>query len=72
MLRKAIDYIRYLQGTNQKLKQENMALKMAAQKNSTCFKTCPFPFCSSIPRTLYYTFLKARHSFDLGCYPEIT
>uniref|UniRef100_A0A8D3D041 Sterol regulatory element-binding protein 1 n=1 Tax=Scophthalmus maximus TaxID=52904 RepID=A0A8D3D041_SCOMX len=34
VLRKAIDYIRYIQQTNQKLKQENMALKMAAQKNS--------------------------------------
>ncbi|XP_014664603.1 PREDICTED: sterol regulatory element-binding protein 1-like isoform X2 [Priapulus caudatus] len=28
VLRKAIDYIRFLQQTNQKLKQENMALKM--------------------------------------------
>uniref|UniRef100_A0A671XSE2 Sterol regulatory element-binding protein 1 n=1 Tax=Sparus aurata TaxID=8175 RepID=A0A671XSE2_SPAAU len=35
VLRKAIDYIRYMQQTNQKLKQENLALKMAAQKNST-------------------------------------
>uniref|UniRef100_A0A669DU89 Sterol regulatory element-binding protein 1 n=1 Tax=Oreochromis niloticus TaxID=8128 RepID=A0A669DU89_ORENI len=35
VLRKAIDYIRYLQQTNQKLKQENMALKMAAQKNKS-------------------------------------
>lgn len=34
MLKKAIDYIRYLQQANQKLKQENFALKMAAQKNS--------------------------------------
>ncbi|XP_034045740.1 LOW QUALITY PROTEIN: sterol regulatory element-binding protein 1 [Thalassophryne amazonica] len=34
VLRKAIDYIRYLQQTNQKLKQENLALKMAAQKGS--------------------------------------
>lgn len=39
VLRKAIDYIRYLQQSNQKLKQENMALKMAAQKNSMSFKT---------------------------------
>lgn len=37
VLRKAIDYIRYLQQTNQKLKQENMAFKMAAQKNSMYF-----------------------------------
>ncbi|XP_078521327.1 sterol regulatory element-binding protein 1 isoform X1 [Lissotriton helveticus] len=35
ILKKAIDYIRYLQQTNQKLKQENMALKMAAQKNQS-------------------------------------
>ncbi|XP_077591347.1 sterol regulatory element-binding protein 1 isoform X1 [Stigmatopora nigra] len=33
VLRKAIDVIRFLQQSNQKLKQENMALKMAAQKN---------------------------------------
>uniref|UniRef100_A0A3B3RHH8 Sterol regulatory element-binding protein 1 n=1 Tax=Paramormyrops kingsleyae TaxID=1676925 RepID=A0A3B3RHH8_9TELE len=33
VLRKAIDYIRFLQQSNQKLKQENMALKMATQKN---------------------------------------
>ncbi|XP_071777296.2 sterol regulatory element-binding protein 1 [Centroberyx gerrardi] len=35
VLRKAIDYIRYLQQANQKLKQENMALKMAAQENKS-------------------------------------
>lgn len=35
VLRKALDYIRYLQQTNQKLKQENMAFKMAAQKNKS-------------------------------------
>ncbi|XP_042248745.1 sterol regulatory element-binding protein 1 [Thunnus maccoyii] len=35
VLRKAIDYIRYLQQSNQKLKQENMALKMSAQKNKS-------------------------------------
>uniref|UniRef100_A0A8C9ZW05 Sterol regulatory element-binding protein 1 n=1 Tax=Sander lucioperca TaxID=283035 RepID=A0A8C9ZW05_SANLU len=35
VLKKAIDYIRYLQQTNQKLKQENMAFKMAAQKNKS-------------------------------------
>jgi sterol regulatory element-binding transcription factor 1 len=32
ILRKAIDYIRYLQNSNAKLKQENLTLKMAAQK----------------------------------------
>lgn len=35
VLRKAIDHIRYLQQSNQKLKQENMALKMANQKNKS-------------------------------------
>ncbi|XP_026201423.1 sterol regulatory element-binding protein 2 isoform X1 [Anabas testudineus] len=33
VLRKAIDYIKYLQQVNHKLRQENMALKMANQKN---------------------------------------
>lgn len=36
VLRKAIDYIRYLQQVNHKLRQENLALKMANQKNSEC------------------------------------
>lgn len=35
VLRKAIEYIRYLQQSNQKLKQENLVLKMAAQKGHT-------------------------------------
>lgn len=34
ILRKAIDYIRFLQTSNAKLKQENMALKMNAQSQS--------------------------------------
>ncbi|XP_020782816.2 sterol regulatory element-binding protein 2 [Boleophthalmus pectinirostris] len=33
VLRKAIDYIKYLQQVNHKLRQENAALKMANQKN---------------------------------------
>jgi sterol regulatory element-binding transcription factor 1 len=32
ILRKAIDYIRHLQNLNTKLKQENLTLKLAAQK----------------------------------------
>lgn len=36
VLRKAIDYIKYLQQVNHKLRQENLALKMANQKNSQC------------------------------------
>ncbi|NXW45178.1 SRBP1 protein, partial [Nyctiprogne leucopyga] len=35
ILRKAIEYIRFLQQSNQKLKQENLALKMAMQKNQS-------------------------------------
>ncbi|KAK2533660.1 Srebf1 [Columba guinea] len=35
VLRKAIEYIRFLQQSNQKLKQENLALKMAVQKNQS-------------------------------------
>ncbi|KAM6250391.1 sterol regulatory element-binding protein 1 isoform 2-T2 [Porphyrio hochstetteri] len=35
ILRKAIEYIRFLQQNNQKLKQENLALKMAVQKNQS-------------------------------------
>ncbi|XP_039719255.1 sterol regulatory element-binding protein 2 [Pteropus medius] len=33
VLRKAIDYIKYLQQVNHKLRQENMVLKLASQKN---------------------------------------
>ncbi|KAJ7989735.1 hypothetical protein DPEC_G00307610 [Dallia pectoralis] len=35
ILKKAIDYIRYLQQSNQKLKAENIAFKMSAQKNKS-------------------------------------
>lgn len=34
VLRKAIDYIHFLQQSNQKLKQENLSLRTAAHKNS--------------------------------------
>ncbi|XP_057340757.1 sterol regulatory element-binding protein 1 [Microplitis mediator] len=34
ILRKTIDYIRFLQNTNAKLKAENMAMKMAAQRQN--------------------------------------
>lgn len=34
ILRKAIDYIRFLQNANSKLRQENLALKMAAEKQT--------------------------------------
>ena len=36
VLKKAIDYIRHLQNTNSRLKQENMALKMAKQQQGVC------------------------------------
>ncbi|XP_053132718.1 sterol regulatory element-binding protein 1 isoform X2 [Hemicordylus capensis] len=35
ILRKAIDYIRFLKQTNQKLKAENLAFKMASQKHKS-------------------------------------
>ena len=34
VLRKAIDYIRFLQQSNRKLKQENLSLRTAAHKSS--------------------------------------
>ncbi|KAK5856670.1 hypothetical protein PBY51_008251 [Eleginops maclovinus] len=39
VLKKAIDYIKYLQQSNQKLRQENMALKMGNQKNKTVIRS---------------------------------
>jgi len=40
VLRKAIDYIKYLQQANHKLRQENMVLKLANQKNSKLWRLC--------------------------------
>lgn len=37
ILRKAIDFIHYLQNSNNRLKQENMALKLALKKQSEFF-----------------------------------
>lgn len=34
ILRKSLEYVRYLQQMNQKLIKENMALKMASQKQT--------------------------------------
>ena len=58
VLKKAIDYIRYIQSTNQKLKQENISLKMAAQKNSQSkpfFLVISSPFCDGckLPLLIY-------------------
>ena len=55
VLKKAIDYIRYIQQTNQKLKQENISLKMAAQKNSESkpfFLVISSPFCGGCKGSL--------------------
>lgn len=41
VLRKAIDYIRFLQQSNQKLKQENLSLRTAAHKSSESSRYCP-------------------------------
>lgn len=46
VLRKAIDYIKYLQQVNHKLRQENLALKMANQKNSKSLSS-PAAVCRS-------------------------
>lgn len=44
VLRKAIDYIRFLQQGNQRLKQENLNLRTAAHKSSESFP--PLHACS--------------------------
>lgn len=45
ILKKAIDYIKFLVNTNNRLKQENMALKLAASKHcSKYFETTTFVF----------------------------
>lgn len=43
VLRKAIDYIKYLQQVNHKLRQENMVLKLASQKSSKWAPQLPVP-----------------------------
>lgn len=42
VLRKAIDYIRFLQLSNQKLKQENLSLRTAAHESSASWPPCPW------------------------------
>jgi len=39
ILRKAIDYINHLKGQNERLKKENMAMKMAAKQQSKYFSS---------------------------------
>uniref|UniRef100_A0A8C9SBF3 BHLH domain-containing protein n=1 Tax=Scleropages formosus TaxID=113540 RepID=A0A8C9SBF3_SCLFO len=41
VLRKAVDYIRFLQQTNRMLKQENMSLRNVTQKNGALRSECP-------------------------------
>lgn len=53
VLRKAIDYIRFLQQSNQKLKQENLSLRAAAHKGSESWplrapRSAPAPPCLTL------------------------
>ncbi len=58
ILRKALEYVRYLQQMNAKLQKENMALRMAAQKNS------PNTATYAIPDIFYLNFLsRTMNSF---------
>jgi len=54
ILKKAIDYINYLKNSNERLKRENLQLKMAAKKQSMLF-----PMCFLV----YSAILKPRHAF---------
>lgn len=56
ILRKTIDYIRFLQNSNARLKQENMMLKMSTQKNTlrdllapTTTTNSPYPLPDNSP-----------------------
>lgn len=56
ILRKAIDYIRFLQNANAKLRQENLALKMSAEKQTvkellTCADGVPLPGAITPPHS---------------------
>lgn len=53
VLRKAIDYIRFLQQSNQKLKQENWSLRAAAQKSSE--SRPPGPLAQALPHPSHLT-----------------
>lgn len=46
VLRKAIDYIRFLQQSNQRLKQENLSLRSATHRSS---ESCLLVPCPKIP-----------------------
>ncbi|NWH39290.1 SRBP1 protein, partial [Chloropsis hardwickii] len=67
ILRKAIEYIRFLQQSNQKLKQENLALKMAMQKNREWKGSSWGGGISSVPPSSHQlTVLPAEPVKDLG------
>ncbi|NXL77743.1 SRBP1 protein, partial [Leptocoma aspasia] len=67
ILRKAIEYIRFLQQSNQKLKQENLALKMAMQKNREWKGSSWAGGISSMPPSSHQlTLLPAEPVKDLG------
>lgn len=63
VLRKAIDYIKYLQQANHKLRQENMVLKLANQKNSKLWRLCSRGEAVSTDVGCILQFLM----FDRGC-----
>ncbi|NWY33227.1 SRBP1 protein, partial [Pheucticus melanocephalus] len=67
ILRKAIEYIRFLQQSNQKLKQENLTLKMAMQKNREWKGSSWGGGLSSMPPTSHQrTLLPTEPVKDLG------
>ena len=84
ILRKAIDYIRYLLSQNERLKRENLQLKMAAKKQSTYFikidlRKCLifFFFFVSLSKRIkikLVTFILLARSdiWSQCCYSEIT
>lgn len=57
VLRKAIDYIKYLQQANHKLRQENMVLKLANQKNSKLWRLCGSGVAASVNAAHFLQFL---------------
>ncbi|CAB3224915.1 unnamed protein product [Arctia plantaginis] len=62
ILRKTIDYIKYLQNQNTRLKQENMALKLAFQKSGV--KEPQFDVTYTPPRSDISSPSSSPHGFD--------
>ena len=71
VLRKAIDHIRYLHNVNKRLKEENMALKLAASKNCSMYilfsylhsKWCLFLRMHSVRYVDFRLILLGRENF---------